>query len=427
MRQNVHNSINNDLVARQFLTVNSPITFENELSYPVNNNYTGALKNVQNESQPLPVPFAHTQIPVSPTPPLPQLQLSGLCSPPLPEVSGLYSPSPPLPLISGLYSNSPPLTQMYPSLPLTPNQPSNQPQMPVFLEPTPTPPLLPQYSQPVFLLNNQMFNMPYYVPTMHPTQNQMHPTQNQMNYPTQNQMNYPTQNQMNYPTQSPIPTQSQMQPTQNQMQPMNSFVQTPPFSAAPTFIQFPVTPQYTQSLPSTTPIAVTPEAKSVKNLLVAKKDRSRSNDSIDLISNRSRSIEPPLLEPRKTKSQDYQVGSKQEKIKEVFASIKEKYSAKNLFTKDKLRGQDVCYVHVRRRVGLQEIENALDKLESDNRILIRNVSMLWSKKSGKQLKGIIVYLRLGSKAQVQVVREIFAPYEERNHFKFQVAVGNTRW
>jgi hypothetical protein len=109
--------------------------------------------------------------------------------------------------------------------------------------------------------------------------------------------------------------------------------------------------------------------------------------------------------------------SKQERIEQVHASLKELYTAQDLYARDDevLRGADVVRVHVKTFQGLNKIQNALDEVQKDPNVCVEKIATPFSMKNKYQKKGFIVYLKLSHATQVPFVKRVFERYPE--HFK----------
>lgn len=124
----------------------------------------------------------------------------------------------------------------------------------------------------------------------------------------------------------------------------------------------------------------------------------------------SRQSTPEPAEPEKTRK--YKHRSKQVRIEQVHAEVKEHYTALGLYAAEDevLRGFDTIRVHVKTFVGLNEIHKPLDKIMSHPRVQVLKIATPFSMKNKFQKKGFIVYLKLASTSQVEIVQSIFAEY-----------------
>merc|ERR1712242_212148 len=94
--------------------------------------------------------------------------------------------------------------------------------------------------------------------------------------------------------------------------------------------------------------------------------------------------------------------SKQRKIDRTHRNIQEKFSALGLFAKERelVRGDDTLRIHVKTFEGLTDIQSALNEIHDHKEIEIVRVAAVFSKKNRFQKKGFIVYLKVGSVAEV---------------------------
>jgi len=94
--------------------------------------------------------------------------------------------------------------------------------------------------------------------------------------------------------------------------------------------------------------------------------------------------------------------SKQRKIDRTHRNIQEKFSALGLFAKERelVRGDDTLRIHVKTFEGLTDIQTALTEIHNHKEIEICRVAAVFSKKNRFQKKGFIVYLKVGSVAEV---------------------------
>lgn len=130
----------------------------------------------------------------------------------------------------------------------------------------------------------------------------------------------------------------------------------------------------------------------------------------------SRSASPCPQESKAPQNKKYRHRSKQIRIDEVHEELRVKYTAKGLYAGDDevLRGFDTVRVHVKTFHALNEIKFPLQDIENDSRVQILKIATPFSMKNRYQKKGFIVYLKLASSNQVEVVQSIFAKYKE--HF-----------
>merc|ERR1719228_763948 len=100
--------------------------------------------------------------------------------------------------------------------------------------------------------------------------------------------------------------------------------------------------------------------------------------------------------------------SKQRKIDRTHKNIQEKFSALGLFAKERelVRGDDTLRIHVKTFEGLTDIQSALSEIHLHKEIEIRRVAAVFSKKNRFQKKGFIVYLKVGSVPQVEIVQRL---------------------
>lgn len=125
--------------------------------------------------------------------------------------------------------------------------------------------------------------------------------------------------------------------------------------------------------------------------------------------------EPVLLDDNSSGPQKkYAYRSKQRKIDKTRGLIEEKFSLMNLFAGEKelVRGDDTVRVHVKTFQGLTEITKFLDEVENHREVNITRIACPFSKKNKNQKKGFIVYLKLQTVQQMEIVKEeIFPKYE----------------
>jgi len=110
----------------------------------------------------------------------------------------------------------------------------------------------------------------------------------------------------------------------------------------------------------------------------------------------------------------YKHRSKQERIEQVHAEVKEKYTALNLYAREDevLRGFDTVRVHVKTYRGLNVIKQPLDMIMESPYVNVKKIATPFSMKNKFQKKGFIVYLKLASEDQVETVQGIFKQFEE---------------
>merc|ERR1719203_1184863 len=106
--------------------------------------------------------------------------------------------------------------------------------------------------------------------------------------------------------------------------------------------------------------------------------------------------------------------SKQRKIDRTHRNIQEKFSSLGLFAAERelVRGDDTLRIHVKTFEGLTDIQAALNEIHNHMEIDIVRVAAVFSKKNRFQKKGFIVYLKVGSVAQVDACLRLLERYSE---------------
>merc|ERR1719204_2718409 len=104
--------------------------------------------------------------------------------------------------------------------------------------------------------------------------------------------------------------------------------------------------------------------------------------------------------------------SKQRKIDRTHKNIQEKFSALGLFARERelVRGDDTLRIHVKTFEGLTDIQSALSEIHLHKEIEIQRVAAVFSKKNRFQKKGFIVYLKVGSVAEVDICLRLLKRY-----------------
>lgn len=105
----------------------------------------------------------------------------------------------------------------------------------------------------------------------------------------------------------------------------------------------------------------------------------------------------------------YAYRSKQRKIDKTRGLIEEKFSRVFAGEKELVRGDDTVRVHVKTFQGLTEITKFLDEVENHREIRITRIACPFSKKNKNQKKGFIVYLKLQTVQQMEIVKEVIFP------------------
>jgi len=150
---------------------------------------------------------------------------------------------------------------------------------------------------------------------------------------------------------------------------------------------------------------------------LTERTRSRSS-SVVSVPEETVSTENPLPEETtaapKPQNKKYRHRSKQTRILEVHAKLKEEYTAKGLYAGDDevLRGFDTVRVHVKTYKALNRIECPLNDVEKHPKVQVLKIATPFSMKNRFQKKGFIVYLKLASPDMVPYVQEIFSHYKE---------------
>merc|ERR1712156_763892 len=104
--------------------------------------------------------------------------------------------------------------------------------------------------------------------------------------------------------------------------------------------------------------------------------------------------------------------SKQRKIDRTHRNIQENFSALGLFARERelVRGDDTLRIHVKTFEGLTDIQTALTEIHNHKEIEICRVAAVFSKKNRFQKKGFIVYLKVGSVAEVEICMRLLKRY-----------------
>merc|ERR1712156_1229573 len=104
--------------------------------------------------------------------------------------------------------------------------------------------------------------------------------------------------------------------------------------------------------------------------------------------------------------------SKQRKIDRTHRNIQEKFSALGLFARERelVRGDDTLRIHGKTFEGLTDIQSALNEIHNHKEIEIVRVAAVFSKKNRFQKKGFIVYLKVGSVAEVEICMRLLKRY-----------------
>jgi len=147
---------------------------------------------------------------------------------------------------------------------------------------------------------------------------------------------------------------------------------------------------------------------------VATTSRSRSSSVVS-------DVVLPEVQASKTKDEvkgqgtkKFRHRSKQMRILEVHAKLKEEYTDKGIYAAENevLRGYDTVRVHVKTYKALNKIESPLSEVENDPRIEVLKIATPFSMKNKFQKKGFIVYLKLAEVEMVPIVQNIFGKYED---------------
>lgn len=161
---------------------------------------------------------------------------------------------------------------------------------------------------------------------------------------------------------------------------------------------------------------VSAEPAEEPDLLVVPSSKARSRSS-SVVSEPEPTPESEATVVTKTKppqNKKFRHRSKQERIMEVHAQLKENYTAKGLYASEDevLRGFDTVRVHVKTYKALNRIECPLNDVEEHPDVKILKIATPFSMKNKFQKKGFIVYLKLAHVAMVPIVQEIFSHYQE---------------
>lgn len=139
--------------------------------------------------------------------------------------------------------------------------------------------------------------------------------------------------------------------------------------------------------------------------------RSRSSSVVSAVEDETAE---PAEAPAKPTNRKFRHRSKQIRILDVHAKLKEEYTAKGLYAGDDevLRGFDTIRVHVKTYKALNRIECPLNDVEKHPFVKVLKITTPFSMKNRFQKKGFIVYMKLASVDMVPIVQEIFSHYKE---------------
>jgi len=122
-----------------------------------------------------------------------------------------------------------------------------------------------------------------------------------------------------------------------------------------------------------------------------------------------RRTQPPRLKGKK-----YGYRTKQNKIDIVYNALQSKYEERELLAskEEVLRGLDTIRIHVKKFKALQRIEEALEAIDLESRIVIKRVSIPLSMKNQFQKKGFLVYVMFTDEWMVPIAQQIFRQFDE---------------
>jgi len=145
---------------------------------------------------------------------------------------------------------------------------------------------------------------------------------------------------------------------------------------------------------------------------ITERSRSRSSSVVSVHEEPVAETSAPAKKAQQPKK--YRHRSKQTRILEVHAQLKEEYTAKGLYAGDDevLRGFDTVRVHVKTYKALNQIACPLNDVEKHPDVQVLRIATPFSMKNRFQKKGFIVYLKLASPDMVPIVQEIFSHYKE---------------
>jgi len=176
----------------------------------------------------------------------------------------------------------------------------------------------------------------------------------------------------------------------------------------------------TMNVPSRSPsVADEGDASELEHLPVpslSERSRSRSSSVVSVPEEPASTAEGETAKPTKPQQQNkkFRHRSKQTRILEVHAQLKEEYTAKGLYADDDevLRGFDTVRVHVKTFKALNRVACPLNDVEKHPGVEVLRIATPFSMKNRFQKKGFIVYLKLASPSMVPLVQEIFSHYKE---------------
>jgi len=126
------------------------------------------------------------------------------------------------------------------------------------------------------------------------------------------------------------------------------------------------------------------------------------------------SYSPPSAKNREKKpkanSQGRGFKTKQKKINVVYNNLVEKFGKTPYLKAEVDRSYETSRVHAKTWDGLNIIEEALEKVVSDETIEMKEIGFHKSMKNKYQQKGILVYIKVGTQKQVQRLFEIYNSY-----------------
>jgi len=120
--------------------------------------------------------------------------------------------------------------------------------------------------------------------------------------------------------------------------------------------------------------------------------------------------------PRQRTNRRYGYRTKQNKIEKVYAAVTEHFAELGVLIPEDvgIRGTNVARLHVKKWHSLCRIEEAIEKVESDARIVTQRVSCPVSMKNLYQKKGFLIYWETQDEEQTKLLMDVFRSYDSRD-------------
>merc|ERR1711964_235730 len=101
-------------------------------------------------------------------------------------------------------------------------------------------------------------------------------------------------------------------------------------------------------------------------------------------------------------------------LQSTYDEVYKHFEDLKLVTEEFLFGNCVCYIHVKKKPGLDVLFEALCKIQKHENIQLKNIKIIITKKNKNQKKGIYVIIKTEKKEEIEKCISTFNIYSDLN-------------